>query len=235
VIAVKLSSKFSFTPKKPAPDLPLRRAVTSLAEALRHLVHVSRRLNDEHFRKHALLRIQRLHDELQLLAQGKLVFDSTETWRAVYEEVLSACTLKRYLSVALVRTEEYWRDTPGDRSIRFNGLLIDYGFYVHRILIVDDFLWPPKAALPSKELYAWVLSQYSKGIQIGLVRASELEPESDLLVDFGIYGDAAVGYQVTDELGQTVRYEMLFGRHQVQAAEDRWKRLSLYARPLESI
>ena len=46
---------------------------------------------------------------------------------------------------------------------------------------------------------------------------------------------AAVGYQVTDELGQTVRYEMLFGRHQVQAAEDRWKRLSLYARPLESI
>ena len=163
------------------------------------------------------------------------MFDSTETWRAVYEEVLSACTLKRYLSVALVRTEEYWRDTPGDRSIRFNGLLIDYGFYVHRILIVDDFLWPPKAALPSKELHSWILSQYSQGIQIGLVRASELEPESDLLVDFGIYGDAAVGYQVTDELGQTVRYEMLFGRHQVQAAEDRWKRLSLYARPLESI
>ncbi len=163
------------------------------------------------------------------------MLDSTETWRAVYEEVLSACTLKRYLSVALVRTEEYWRDTPGNRSIRFNGLLVDYGFYVHRILFVDDFLWPPKAALPSKELHSWILSQYSQGIQIRLVRVSELEPESDFLVDFGIYAGTAVGYQVTDELGRTVHYEMLFGLHQVQAAEDRWKRLSLYARPLESI
>ncbi len=67
------------------------------------------------------------------------------------------------------------------------------------------------------------------------MRASELEPESDLFVDFGIYGDTAVGYQVADELGQTVHYAMLFGLHHVQAAEDRWKRLSLYARPLESI
>ena len=84
----------------------------------------------------------------------------------------------------------------------------DHGFYVHRILIVDDFLWPPKAALPSKELHSWILSQYSQEIQIGLVRVSELEPENDLLVDFGP-SDAAVGYPVTDELGQTVHYEML--------------------------
>ncbi len=64
------------------------------------------------------------------------------------------------------------------------------------------------------------------------MRVSELEPENDLLIDFGIYGDAAVGYQVTDELGQTVHYEMLFGLHQVQAAEENGYR---YARPLESI
>ena len=56
-----------------------------------------------------------------------------------------------------------------------------------------------------------------------------------MLVDFGVYGDTAVGYQVTDELGQTVRYEMLFDPSQVQVAVDRWKRLSLYAHPLESI
>ena len=54
-------------------------------------------------------------------------------------------------------------------------------------------------------------------------------------MDFGIYGDTAVGFQITDELGQTVRYEMQFGLHQVQLANDRWKRLSLYARPLESV
>ena len=42
------------------------------------------------------------------------------------EDVLAACSVKRYFSVALVRTEDYWRDTPGERSIRFNGLLVDY-------------------------------------------------------------------------------------------------------------
>jgi hypothetical protein len=235
LIAVNLSAKLSFGHKNPHAELPLRRIVTSLGQALRHVVRVSRQLDNEHFRKQAVLRLKRQHDELQLLAQGKLVFDSTETWRAVYEEVLSACTLKRYLSVALVRTEDYWCGTPGERSIRFNALSVDYGFYVHRILIVDDFLWPPKATIPSKQLYNWMLSQFSKGIQIELVRMSELTSESDLLVDFGIYGDTAVGYQVTDDLGQTVRYEMLFGAPQVQVAEDRWKRLSLYAHPLESI
>ena len=206
-----------------------------MAEALHQLVRVNRRLNDEHFTKHVLLRIQLFEEQLQLLTQGKLVFDSTETWRTVYEDVLSSCRLKRYLSVALVRTEDYWRDTPGDRSIHFNGMLVDYGFYVHRIVIIDDFLWPPLATLPSKELHTWILSQYTQGIQIGLVRTSELAPEADLLVDFGIYGDTAVGYQTTGDLGQTVRYEMLFGSQHVQTAEDRWKRLSLYARPLESI
>ena len=232
---MKLSSKFSFVSRPLAPDARLRRAVTDLDQILRQIVRAGRRLDDEHYRKHALLRIEQLTHQIEPLARGKLTFQSTETWRAVYEDVLSSCAVKRYLSVALVRTEEYWRDTPGSRSIQFNGLLVEYGFYVHRILIIDDFLWPPSSRLPSKELHAWILSQYSKGIQIGLVRSSELEPESDLLVDFGIYGDAAVGYQVTDEVGQTVRYEMSFGSQHVHVAEDRWKRLSLYARQLESI
>lgn len=215
--------------------MSLKETVNSIEQALDRLVEMTRRLDDEHFTKHALLRIQHVEEQLQLLTQGKLVFDSTETWRTVYEEVLSACPLKRYLSVALVRTEEYWRDTPGDRSVRFNGMLVDYGFYVHRIVIIDDFLWPPVAAVPSTELHAWILAQYTQGIQIGLVRISELAAEADLLVDFGIYGDTAVGYQTTSDVGQTVRYEMRFGQGHVQAAEDRFKRLSLYARPLESL
>ena len=98
---------------------------------------------------------------------------------------------------------------------------------------MDDFLWPPGATLPSKQLYTWMIAQFSKGIQIGLVRISELA-ETDLLLDFGVYGDTAVDYQVTDDLGQTVRYEMYFGAPQVQIAADRWRRLSLYAHPLES-
>ena len=170
-----------------------------------------------------------------MLAEGKLTFESTETWRAVYEDVLSSCRCKRYLSVALVRTEDYWRGLPGDRSVTFNGMLVHYGFYVHRIFIIDDFLWPPKAQLPSKSLYTWIVQQYSQGIQVGLLRLSDLEGDKNLILDFGIYGTSATGHQTTDEMGQTIHFEMRFGAQHVRQAEDRWKRISLYAQPFETI
>ena len=80
-----------------------------------------------------------------------------------------------------------------------------------------------------------MLRQYSQGIQVGLVRLSDLEQEADLVHDFGIYGDTAAGYQTTDEIGQTVQYEMRFGSPRVRLAEDRWRRLSLYIQPFESL
>ena len=73
------------------------------------------------------------------------------------------------------------------------------------------------------------------GIQCNPENAWETRDVKEPSIDFGVYGKTAVGYQVTDEVGQTLRYEMLFGPHHVQLAEDRWQRLSLYARPLESI
>jgi len=96
VIVVKLSSKSYLDPKQPDSESALRRSVTSVAQELRQVLRVSRQLDNEHFRKQAVLRLERQHDELESLAQGRIVFDSTETWRAVYEEVLAACDLKRY-------------------------------------------------------------------------------------------------------------------------------------------
>ncbi len=117
----------------------------------------------------------------------------------------------------------------------FNLLLLEHNFYIHRILIIDDFLWPPAAQVPGKPLMSWILQQCSAGIQIGLLRMSELDEEADLLRDFGIYGNEAVGYQHTDLQSRTLRYELSFDMTDIRIAEDRWKRLSLFATPYEQI
>ena len=72
------------------------------------------------FWKHAGLRLHDKLAEITDLAAGKLVFSSTETWRTVYQQVLESADVKRYLSVALIRSDDYWRDAPGESSLKFN-------------------------------------------------------------------------------------------------------------------
>ena len=87
--------------------------------------------------------VLRLHDKLEEivdLAAGKLVFNSTETWRTVYQQVLESVPVKRYLSVALIRSDDYWRDAPGESSLQFNYELVAHGFHLHRLFIIDEFL-----------------------------------------------------------------------------------------------
>jgi hypothetical protein len=64
------------------------------------------------------------------------------------------------------------------------------------------------------------------------VRESALEGERDLLADFGVYGDRAVGSQLVDAGGRTERFTLLFDPDAVRAAINRWERLSLYAVPV---
>ncbi len=151
-------------------------------KAIDRLVRATERIGNDHFRNQAMLRLERQRAELELLADGRVAFESTETWRAVYEDVLSTCEANRYLSVAVVQSEDYWRCLPGERSVAFNGTLVDRGFYAHRIFIIDDFLWPPRAKVPSKDLFAWIVRQYVQGIQIGVLRVS------DVRADAGRYG-----------------------------------------------
>ena len=80
------------------------------------------------FRTNAALRFARIVRELEEIFNANLTFDSTETWRTLYEQVLQACETKRYLSVALVLTDGYWRHPPGDQTLEFNYRLIWNGF-----------------------------------------------------------------------------------------------------------
>ncbi len=164
------------------------------------------------FRKQVILRLRDILERLRRLAEGQLIFESTETWRTVYEDVLQSCQTRRYLSVALIRSDDYWRDAPGENSLEFNFALLAHGFYVHRVFIIDEFFWPRTARTPSTQLFRWIQNQHQRGVDVSLVRLTELEDESSLVCDMGIYGSDAVGWQQTDLQGRTLRYEVSFNR-----------------------
>jgi hypothetical protein len=147
---------------------------------------------DPVLRQFSLLKLASVSDELQHLAQGQVVFSSTETWRLVYEELL-AVPLDRYLSVAWVKSTQYWQDAPGRASMQLNYRFVAAGNRLHRVLILRDPLWPAGEPLPCSEILPWIQEQHDHGLSLSLVRESDLLSEEDLLCDFGIYGDRATG------------------------------------------
>lgn len=187
------------------------------------------------FRKIVRFRIDELTTEFETMATGTVKFRSTETWRTAYEEILDRVPAKRYLSVALIQTDEYWQSEPGRRSIEFNLQLVQHGFYVARIFILDEFFWPPLSKTPDREIFNWISQQHDGGLDVFLVRHSEIHDEQELIRDFGIYGDTAVGYQLTDNLGRTKEFELHFHPNEVAKAEELWKRLMLFAIPYDEI
>ena len=68
-----------------------------------------------------------------------------------------------------------------------------------------------------------------------LVRLSDIEQEPELIADFGIYGDDAVGTQVVDFEGKTQRFQIQFGENRVRVAEERWDRILLYSILLDDL
>ena len=87
------------------------------------------------FRTHVALRLTPMARELEEITSGNLTFDSTETWRTLYQQVLQSCEAKQYLSVALVATDGYWRHPPGEQTLEFHDRLIWQGFRQQRIAI----------------------------------------------------------------------------------------------------
>lgn len=100
---------------------------------------------------------------------------------------------------------------------------------IERIAILPDHLWPAGERFPVEPLHHWIDEQQKRGISLRLVRQSTLAGESDLLVDLGIYGTRAVGFQELDDQGRTVRFTLSFDFPELLAAEQRWKRLSVYS------
>jgi hypothetical protein len=82
---------------------------------------------------------------------------------------------------------------------------------------------------------SWINEQSCGGIAISLVRERDLASEPDLLGDFGIYGDTAMGTHELDSDSRTVRFILSFDPRSLKLARDRWERLLLFATPYQVI
>ena len=109
------------------------------------------------------------------------------------------------------------------------------GVRVERIAILPDALWPDDRSPPAEPVRSWLREQHDHGLHLAVVRESAVHGEPDLLCDFGIYGDRAVGMQELDERSRTARFTLSFDRQAVLLAEDRWRRLSVFGTPYRSL
>jgi hypothetical protein len=173
--------------------------------------------------------------EMELMARGTIAFRGTESWRMIYQELLQSESLRLYRSVAWVRCANYWQDPPGRQSIRDNYDAISRGVIIERVFILPHELWPPGQLLPSEVVMAWIKEQHNHGVWCMLCLESDIECEPDLPLDFGIYGDLAVGTHSLDDDCHTREFLLEFSAEAVKLAENRWRRLKLHSTPLRTL
>ena len=214
-----------------APDAELMARYGAICEGLAALAEQ----DDPVLREAALLKLSSLASQVSSLAAGIIVFESTEAWRTVYDVLLRSRDVREYRSAAWVRSPEYWQDQPGRRSMEANFDAAHRGTLVERIIILRDDLWPIDSLLPGPGILPWIEEQHAHGLRIALVRESDLSREAGLLADSGIYGHRAVGTQELDDHCRTLRFTLEFGRDPLTAAEERWRRLTLYATPFHEL
>lgn len=219
-------------PKGMGDLLTLARDVelTDTDEQFRQSLLKIQNFRDPIFRRLATIRMEQMKADLQTLAQRKVVFQSTESWRVAYEEVLRSPGLHTYLSVAHVESQHYWQDGPGQSSTRLNLELHDAGqITVERTVIVAGHLWPEDQLLPLEPVLTWIDEQHRYGIWLRLVRETALSSEPELISDFGIYGNRAVGMQQLDAAGRTIRFVLSFDSDDLKRAEQWWNRLAVFS------
>lgn len=199
---------------------------TLIADSLRS---ISTR-KDTIYRKLVLQQLSILVDQTRRLANGSIDYPSTESWRVVYEELLRSPGLHLYRSVSHIESAHYWQDGPGQQSTMLNLELHDAGIVnIERTAIIADHLWQQDELFPVEPVHAWLKQQYMHGIWVKLVRESQLAGERELVSDFGIYGSRAVGMQMADAAGRTIRFELSFDFERVKQAESIWERLQVFA------
>lgn len=184
---------------------------------------------DSILRQFVMLKLANLGEQLQVLADGTIVFSDAQAWQTIYDQFLRSPDITKHWSVAWVRSADYWQDEAGQQSIAANFAAVRRGMMIHRLVIIADQLWPKSAHLPHEPIRQWAEDQHNQGMWLGLIRESTVVHESDLLADIGIYSDRAVGIQELDEQSHTRRFVLSFDAVKVQAAMARWNRLKPFA------
>ncbi|MBX9578821.1 MAG: hypothetical protein K2X87_00800 [Gemmataceae bacterium] len=214
-----------------APEHDLYDGYLAFCRALTELA----RRDDPALREIAALKLAAVNAQLDALAAGTAVFAGTEAWRTVYEKLLASPDVREYRSVAWARAADYWQDPPGRQSLRANLAAADRGVFIERVIILSDALWPAGASLPADAVRPWVEEQHAAGLRVHLAREADVRGEPDLLGDFGVYGDRAVGTLELDDRARPVRFTLSVDRQAVRLARDRWDRLALFAVPYRDL
>ncbi len=186
---------------------------------------------DPVFRDLIASRVAQMTEQVRPWCHGELSYESTESWRTAYQAVLANPDITEYRSVAWVKTDDYWQDLPGQHAMDFNYALIDRGVKIERFLTLGWNLWSPELSLPNSSIRTWIEEQHYRGVQVSLVRESDLIGEAELLCDFGIYGNRATGRQELDDASRTISFTLSFDSAAIQLANERWSRLALFAIP----
>lgn len=194
------------------------------------------RIPDPIFRSLATQSLNSVDDEVAQIAGKTIVFQGTETWRIVYDQLLRSPGIQSYRSVAWAKNGHYWMDEPGRKSLQTNYELHSSGqLHIERIVILADEVWPADQPLPVDSMRQWIHEQHHHGLFVRVVRESALAQEPDLIADIGLYGTRAIGIQELDAECRTVRFTLTFDFGQLAAAEARWQRLNVYATPYISL
>jgi len=195
----------------------------------RSLLQIGRQA-DPIYRSAALSQVSQMNEQIDRIGGGTLVYEGTETWRMVYETLLRSPGTHRYRSVAWLQNVGYWLNEPGQQSMQLNfELQAGKRVQIERIAILAEPLWPCSESLPIESVRQWIHEQHSHGIDVRLVKQSDITREPELVVDMGIYGSRAVGFQETDQQCQTVRFTLTFDFDRLLAAEKIWDRLRIYS------
>ncbi len=209
-----------------AGDPKLSRWHNDLLDNLLRVVQES----DSIYRRLALERLENSGLDVETLAKKVVDFESTECWRVVYEELLRSPGLHLYRSVSFIESQDYWQDAPGRQSTQLNlELHKQQVVTIERIAIIADHLWPQDSLFPVSPIHSWLDIQHRHGIWLKLVRESALQNDPELIADIGIYGNRAVGKQVADPSGRTIRFSLSFDFEELRASERIWERLVVYS------
>lgn len=229
---IAIEDRVRTLPKSLACDESIFEIFRQYAEALRRVTQIP----DPVFRSAALQQLDSIGQSLQDLGNGTLIFENTESWRIVYEQILRSKVVYSYKSVAWVRNANYWQDEPGQKSLRLNwDLNSNQQISIERIFVVNDSIWPDPSLESTEKFQQLLIDHYRNGIKLLLIRESDLANEQDLIADFGIYGSHAIGCQIMDEKQRSIRFIVQFDFNAVLKAERVWERLLVYAKPIAEI
>lgn len=198
------------------------------------LVELSKK-SDPLFREFTHLKLASISEQLNSLSTGRIVFEGTETWRTIYEDLLQSPEVKTYYSVSWVKTKDYWQDPPGLKSMEENFNFKKSGRTIERVVVLTEELWPTHQKLPRSSIYPWIEDQHERGLSILLARENDVASEPYLIGDFGIYGNRATGVHELNDRSETMRFILEFDEQSIRLALNRYERLYLYATPLSKI